>query len=48
MRARHHGELHAEPAMLPAYRPADKRLYTICILLAIFLILQLKGIVPIR
>jgi undecaprenyl-diphosphatase len=47
-RTSYHGEFHAEPATVPAYRPADKRLYTVCILLAVFLILYLKGIVPIR
>jgi membrane-associated phospholipid phosphatase len=47
-RALHHGELHAEPATSPAKEPAHLWLYTIGILLAAFLIFELKGIVPIR
>ena len=47
-RALHQVDLHAEPTTLSPNQHADKRLYIVCILLAAFLILELKGIVPIR
>jgi undecaprenyl-diphosphatase len=47
-RAHHLGEFQTELGTHSAHRPVDKRLYTACIVLAALLILQLKGILPIR
>lgn len=47
-RALHHGEVHTEPAIYPTKEPAHMWLYAAGILLAAFLIFELKGLVPIR